>query len=88
VLELAPAYDMLPARYTSQAGNLTNDTLELEAPAPGDASVWNSASKAAVDFWRAVTRERAVSADLRRIAAENAAAVTAWRRLGALLPSA
>jgi hypothetical protein len=87
VLELAPAYDMLPTRYAAQAGNLTNETLELEAPVPGDATVWDSASAAAVDFWSAVATARSVSAGLRRVAAENAAAVTAWRRLGALLPS-
>lgn len=88
VLELAPVYDMLPARYTGQAGNLYSKALELEAPAPGDAAVWDLASAAAVEFWREVAGERSVSADFRRIATENAAAVSAWRRLGALLPRA
>jgi hypothetical protein len=88
VLELAPAYDMLPARYMLQAGHVFDGPLELDAPAPSDAGVWDAASAAAIDFWNAVATERSVSADLRRIAAENAAAVTAWRRLGALLPSA
>jgi hypothetical protein len=88
VLGLAPSYDMLPARYTPQAGHLYDAPLELDTPVPSDASVWDAASNAAIDFWRELTLARAVSADFRRIAAENAAAVTAWRRLGALLPSA
>jgi hypothetical protein len=88
VLELAPSYDMLPARYMPQAGHVFNRPLELDAPIPSDAGVWDTASNAAIDFWRELARERAVSADLRRIAAENADAVIAWRRLGALLPSA
>lgn len=86
VLGLAPAYDMLPARYMLQAGHLYGGALEFEAPAPSDASVWQPASRAAIEFWQALSRERAVSRELKSIAAENAARVSAWRRLGALLP--
>ena len=87
VLGLTPAYDMLPTRYAGLAGELFSDPLVLEPPTPKDASVWDSASAAAVDFWRAFAAEHTVSSELRRIATENAARVTAWRRLGALLPS-
>jgi hypothetical protein len=88
VLGVAPAYDMLPARYMLQAAHVFDGPLELDAPVPSDAGVWDGASTAAIHFWRELATERSVSAGFRRIATENAAAVTAWRRLGALLPSA
>jgi hypothetical protein len=87
VLGLAPVYDMLPARYALQAGHVFDGPLELDPPSPNDAGVWDGASNAAIQFWRALSAERSVSAGFRRIAAENAARVIAWRRLGALLPS-
>jgi hypothetical protein len=87
VLDLAPAYDMGPARYGAQAGNLVSSPLVLAPPEPADARVWDAASRAALDFWRTAARERRLSADFRRIAKANAAVVADWRKLGALLPS-
>lgn len=87
VVGLAPAYDMLPARYAAQSGNLVSTTLELGAPEPDDAPVWDVACHAALEFWQRAARETRMSSDFRRIATANATAVSAWRKLGALLPS-
>ncbi len=87
VLELAPAYDMGPARYAAQAGNLISSPLVLSPPEPADARAWDAASRAALDFWRGAAREPRLSADFRRIAKANVLAVGEWRKLGALLPS-
>jgi len=87
VLELAPAYDMGPARYAAQAGNVVSTPLVLAPPEPADAPVWDAASGAALDFWRSAAREERLSADFRRLAKANAMAVGDWRKLGALLPS-
>lgn len=87
VLELAPAYDMAPARYAPQAGNLVSTPLALAPPEPADAGAWDAASSAALDFWRRAALDKRLSADFRRLAQANAAAVREWRKLGALLPS-
>jgi hypothetical protein len=88
VLGLAPVYDMLPALYAGQSGHLGNPTFEPPAPTPDDASVWDGASQAALDFWRQVATHRLVSAGLRRIARANAGRVEAFRKLARRLPSA
>jgi hypothetical protein len=87
IVELAPAYDMLPTRYTGQAGNLFTRKLELDPPIPADSGVWESASRAAIDFWRTLAAERSVSPEFKRLAAANAGVVVAWQRLGELLPA-
>jgi hypothetical protein len=54
---------------------------------PADATVWDGASRAALDFWDEVARERRVSAGFKRIADQNTDRVRDWRRAGALLPA-
>jgi hypothetical protein len=87
VVGLAPAYDMLPALYSGPEGHLAERELGLPALTPADATVWDGASRAAIDFWGDVARERRVSAGFKRVAAENADRVRDWRRAGALLPA-
>jgi hypothetical protein len=84
---LTPAYDMLPTRYAPQGGNLPSEPLEFGAPSPRDGPTWDSASRAAEDFWRRVARDSRISKDFRRFATMNAAGVAAWRKLGVLLPA-
>jgi hypothetical protein len=78
---------MLPALYSGPEGHLAERELGLPALTPADATVWDGASRAAIDFWGDVARERRVSAGFKRVAAENADRVRDWRRAGALLPA-
>lgn len=87
VVGLTPTYDMLPARYASQAGNVPDDPLELGTPSPRDTS-WDPSSRAAAAFWQKLAEEPRVSRRFRRLSVENARRVADWRRLGALLPEA
>ncbi|HWP04150.1 MAG TPA: type II toxin-antitoxin system HipA family toxin YjjJ [Polyangiaceae bacterium] len=87
VAGLTPAYDMLPTRYAPQGGNLPNEPLELGTPSPRDSATWDSASRAAEDFWRTVGRDSRISKHLRHLARANAEGVAAWRKLGVLLPA-
>jgi hypothetical protein len=87
ILGLAPAYDMLPALYAGQQDHLGQPAFELPGLTPGDASVWDSASRAALDFWRRVATDTRISLGFRRIARVNQTKVEAWRRGGVLLPS-
>jgi len=87
ILGLAPAYDMLPALYAGQQDHVGQPAFELPGLTPGDASVWNSASRAALDFWRRVATDTRISLGFRRIARVNQTKVEVWRRGGDLLPS-
>lgn len=86
VLALAPAYDMLPASYAGQAGNIVERALDLGPPSPAHAGVWDAASRAALDFWRRVKANRSISAGFRRIAGANVEKVIAFRRACERLP--
>jgi hypothetical protein len=87
VLDLAPVYDMLPMQYALAPVAGAEPELELAAPAPRDAGVWQAASAAAIEFWRTVAAESKVSATFRAIARGNAARVQAWAQLARRLPT-
>lgn len=75
-LRLAPSYDMLPMRYApGVAGGFATPVLQPQRPLPGAQATWLSAAAAATTFWRRVADTSALSADFRRVAAENAAAL-------------
>ena len=86
VLDLTPAYDMSPARYQGQQGNLVEVVFEPRPPTVADANVWDSASEAAIELWQRTAKHRLVSPAFRRIAHANAQTVKRWREGGRLLP--
>ena len=88
VVALAPAYDMLPAQYAGQQGHLGQVVFRPPAPTPALASVWEPASRAAIDFWQRLTKHDLVSAAFRRIATQNAKQVESFRTAARLLPAA
>jgi hypothetical protein len=87
VLGLSPVYDMLPAFYAGTQGNAEEPELQLAAPSPADAGVWDRASRAAIDLWQAVAGESGVSASFRRVARDNQGRVEAYREVARRLPS-
>jgi hypothetical protein len=87
VLELAPAYDMAPAQYAGQQGHLSDVLFRAPVPTPAFAGVWDSASRAALDFWHRASEHASISASFRRVAHQNAKQVEAFRASARLLPS-
>jgi hypothetical protein len=87
VVGLAPAYDMLPALYAGQQGPRHAVSFEPPPLTAADAPVWDTASRAAIDFWRRVAAHDHVSEDFRAIAHDNAARIETWRKAGRLLPT-
>jgi HipA-like C-terminal domain len=88
VVSLAPVYDMLPAQYAGQQGHLAAVVFRPPAPTPALASVWDPASRAALDLWQRLTKHDAVSTGFRSIAAQNAERVASFRTAARLLPEA
>jgi hypothetical protein len=86
VLGLAPVYDMLPMLYSAAQIDAAEPELRLAAPSPADAGVWDVASRAALELWRAIAEESAVSAGFRRVARGNVTRVEAFRKAARRLP--
>jgi hypothetical protein len=83
---LAPVYDMLPAHYAGQQGHLGSAVFRPPSPAPAFAGFWDPASRAALDLWLRLAKHASVSLPFRRIAAQNAELVEAFRKAARLLP--
>jgi len=86
ILALAPVYDMGPAQYAGLQGHLTSVVFRPPAPTPAMAGIWDSASRAALEFWRRVSQSGTISAPFKRIASQNAERVEAFRASARLLP--
>lgn len=86
ILDVAPAYDMVPMLYAPQAGNLPDRRFVPPLPEPDDAAVWAPACRAAVELWNAVAEHPLASRDFRRIARENASKVERAAAEAARLP--
>jgi hypothetical protein len=87
ILGLSPVYDMLPAFYAGTQGNADEPELKLAAPSPADATVWDSASRAALALWEAVADDSRVSSSFRRVARSNQGRVRAFREVARRLPT-
>lgn len=86
VLGVAPVYDMLPMLYAPQNEQLIARAFHPPRPGPRDAPGWESARRAAAEFWEAVGNDERVSAGFRAVARENRGRVDALGRLKDLLP--
>lgn len=75
ILDLAPAYDMLPMGYAPVAGDLPPREFTAPLPDPGHEAAWSRAGAMAIDYWSAVSRDERVSDPFRAIASANAAIV-------------
>lgn len=87
IIDVAPAYDVVPMLYAPRAGNLTDRALVAPLPEPSDARVWAAACRAATDLWNAIAEHELVSRDFRRIARANAGIVARAEALARRLPS-
>ncbi len=86
VLGLAPVYDMHPASYAGQSGNIGDAALDLPSPRLSEALVWDGASQAALQFWKHVAVHRMISKGFRSIAIKNRERVLAYRKAAERLP--
>ena len=86
VLDVAPAYDMAPMRFSPVSGELPLREL-TPAPRPeATRSAWAWAVAAAATCWRAVAEDARVSASFQQLAADCAARVESTRSLVRRLP--
>lgn len=76
-LAMAPVYDMLPMMYAPLGGGeLPRVRYAPALPAPRDRDVWLQAAAAATAFWASAAQDERVSAEFRRICADNHEALT------------
>jgi DNA-binding transcriptional ArsR family regulator len=84
ILELAPAYDMLPMLFAPQDDQIVPRRFE---PVPATAawlSVWARARRCAETYWERLTQEPRLSADFRGLCSQSLAALQALpQRAGA-----
>jgi hypothetical protein len=75
---LAPVYDMLPMQYAPGRGvELPPVQYQPTRPLPEQEDDWRAAAGAALAFWRRAIDDDRISADFRRICADNADALRA-----------
>ncbi len=68
-LRVAPSYDMLPMLWAPTAGHATPSPLFSPVPPlPEETALWREATGCALDFWRRVAADDAVSPEFRGIA--------------------
>jgi hypothetical protein len=86
VLDAAPLYDMLPMMYAPSSGHVKEPPFVPAPISPREAGVWNSASLAALDFWRACSSEDRISAEFRATFSANGAIIEHWRKIAQRSP--
>ncbi len=86
VVQLAPAYDMLPMLYAPHQGHLPERSLAPPPPKALDALAWEEACVAACAFWHQTAEHPLVSSPFRSIARTNVGVVERMRALSAHLP--
>jgi len=72
MLELAPAYDMLPMLYAPVRGvEIPQKIFTPELPLPDEVANWHSAAKAAELFWMSAADDKRISHEFRNCCREN-----------------
>ena len=80
-LRLAPSYDMLPMLYRPAAnGGLVPREYQPPTPLPAVSRHWRQAAAWAATFWQRVAQHPQLSADFRRTADHNQAALASLRQ--------
>jgi hypothetical protein len=73
MLEMAPAYDMLPMAYAPASGvELPARAYVPRLPLPNDQTEWDAAARAARLFWERAAEDRRISAGFRGACGDNA----------------
>jgi HipA-like C-terminal domain len=87
LLDLTPAYDMLPMGYAPHHGTLVSAGLQLPTPSPSHAQVWRGALEAARALWSSVSEDPRVSESFRAIAGSNLTQLDGWAEVARRLPN-
>lgn len=77
VLDVAPAYDMSPMRFSPIRGEIPDRDLNLAPSTAATRSVWGWAAQAAERFWLHVAADDRISSGFRRLAEQCALQVRA-----------
>lgn len=81
MLELAPAYDMLPMLYAPPRGvELPKRTFTPELPLPQEVGNWRIAAKAAEQFWMNAGSDNRISKEFRTTCSQNGRVLAAALR--------
>jgi hypothetical protein len=76
MLELTPAYDMLPMLYAPVRGvEISRKTFIPVLPMPSDVENWKIAAQAAQQFWEAAANDQRINTDFRICCTENGSLV-------------
>lgn len=86
IVDLAPAYDMLPMYAMPRSGELPQQEFSPPKPRPDDAPCWRSACNAAQTFWLDVARHTDISVDFRNAASANHSTLEQLNAMARLLP--
>ncbi len=71
-LELVPTYDMLPMLYAPLRGTeIPQRSFVPELPVPAEQDSWIMAARSAQQFWQAAAGDLRISAEYRKICADN-----------------
>jgi len=70
ITELAPAYDVLPMLFVPRGHQVIQQNFDPPLPSTADATVWESASAAACDFWQRASTDTRISAGFRNLSAQ------------------
>jgi hypothetical protein len=80
-LQLTPSYDMLPMLYRPAAnGGIVPRDYHPPTPLPAGLVHWQQAAAWAATYWQRVAQQPEISADFRRIAADNQIRLTSLRQ--------
>jgi len=79
-LQLAPAYDMLPMRYSPRSGEVfeLDEPPPIPMPTPEQREDWQNAARMATQFWAQVQQHPDISAQFKRIAQSHGEQVLQW----------
>jgi hypothetical protein len=86
VFRVAPAYDMVPMRFSPIRGEVPERELTIAPSSDIPRSVWEWAARAAEGFWFAVAADVRISAGFRRLAEQYASRVRAGQAVLRRLP--
>lgn len=86
ILDLAPAYDMLPMLYAPQNGQIVEREFNPPLPKPADSDIWKTVWTAARDFWSEVSVNKHISSGFQKIAQANLEKIRRLEHLQGLLP--
>lgn len=86
VVDIAPAYDMLPMLYAPQNDSIVEQDFDPPLPSPANADIWRDVWGAAGEFWGSASSNSQISPGFQKIAQTNLKKIQSLEHLQNLLP--